>query len=271
MARAGWVEAHPYLEPLARFVAQVDSAWASIDVAEAHLPCWEEYLPDFQDGVPLLHSEGAAIDREPAGEMARALVASLAGRPLPETLAQGVRSLDVELPKGSAGARRVLDCLFGDATDAAAAPGLLRYLGWTAAARHLRPVVKAFESWRDEERWLKNHCPTCGSAPAMAQLIGVDPARLRLLVCGCCGTRWRYRRTICPFCEADAQRLAVVAVEDERRLRIDFCESCRGYLKAYVGEGEEALFLSDWTSLYLDVVAADRGLKRLAASLYDLP
>jgi FdhE protein len=271
VARAGWLETHPYLEPLARFHAQVESAMASIDLVEAPLPSWDDYLADFHDGVPLMQSEGAAIEREPAAGMARALIANLASRPLPDTLAHEVRSLDAMLPDGSAGTQRILDGLFGEATDAAATPGILRFLGWTATARYLRTVVKAFESWRDEERWLKNHCPTCGSAPAMVQLVGVDPARLRLLVCGCCATRWRYRRTICPFCEADVQRLAVIAVESERRLRIDYCESCLGYLKAYVGEGEESLFLSDWTSLHLDLVAADRGLKRLGASLYELP
>jgi len=71
--------------------------------------------------------------------------------------------------------------------------------------------------------------------------------------------------------QTDAHHLAVLAIEGEPNLRIDHCESCRGYLKAYVGEGEEQLFLSDWTSLHLDLVAADRGLERLATSLYQLP
>jgi FdhE protein len=30
------------------------------------------------------------------------------------------------------------------------------------------------------------------------------------------------------------------------------------------------VLLADWTSLHLDVLAKDRGLKRLADSLYDL-
>jgi FdhE protein len=59
-----------------------------------------------------------------------------------------------------------------------------------------------------------------------------------------------------------------VAVEGEGGLRIDFCESCRAYLKTYDGQGNEALLLADWTSLHLDLVAADRGLERRAASLY---
>ena len=139
-----------------------------------------------------------------------------------------------------------------------------------ALTRHLRPVVSAFAKWRDEERWLRNTCPVCGALPAMAQLIGVDPGRMRFLACGCCGSRWRYRRTACPFCEADSLRLGIVTVEGEAELRLDYCEACRGYLKTYNGVGREALLLADWTSIHLDLVARERGLKRLATSLYEL-
>jgi FdhE protein len=53
-------------------------------------------------------------------------------------------------------------------------------------------------------------------------------------------------------------------------LRIDYCSFCRGYLKTYVGQGAEELFLADWTSLHLDIIASDRGLERRAASLYEM-
>lgn len=110
------------------------------------------------------------------------------------------------------------------------------------------PQPALFSRWRDEE----------------------TEGRLRLLSCGRCGTRWRYRRTGCPFCErTDDHRLAVIAVGGEEGLRIDYCEPCRGYLKTYDGEGSEAVLLADWTSLHLDLLARDRGLRRLAASLYE--
>lgn len=105
----------------------------------------------------------------------------------------------------------------------------------------------------------------------MAQLLGNDPGRVRLLCCGCCGTRWRYRRTACPFCEnEDDHRLASVVIEGEEDLRIDYCESCRGYIKTYNGSGNELLLLADWTSLHLDVIAQDHGLNRFGVSLYEL-
>ena len=103
----------------------------------------------------------------------------------------------------------------------------------------------------------------------MAQLAAEEPARRRLLSCGCCGTRWHFKRTCCPFCESDSQRLESVLIEGELGLRIDHCAACSGYIKTYDGQGDENLFLSDWSSLHLDVLASDRGLKRLAASLYD--
>jgi FdhE protein len=102
----------------------------------------------------------------------------------------------------------------------------------------------------------------------MAQLVGTDPGRQRFLACGCCKTRWQYRRTKRPFCEdPDDHRLSVLAVEGEGGLRIDYCDSWRGYLKTYEGEGSESVLLADWTSIQFDVVATDRGLKRLAGSV----
>jgi hypothetical protein len=46
--------------------------------------------------------------------------------------------------------------------------------------------------------------------------------------------------------------------------------SAQGYLKTYEGEGNEVVLLADWTSLHLDLLARDRGLKRLAASLHEV-
>jgi FdhE protein len=62
----------------------------------------------------------------------------------------------------------------------------------------------------------------------------------------------------------------VLTIEGEAPLRIDHCESCSGYLKTYDGEGHESVLLADWTSIHLDIIAQDQGLKRLATSLYHL-
>ncbi len=265
-----WLEAHSYLRPLAELSAQVDRAAAGIDVLDARIPDWEDYRADFLAGVPLLPSTAAAVDLEPGGRMAGVLIERLASGTSSGSLAAEIRALDTELRRETWSSRRIAEFLLGDETLTPPSPGLFRYLAWTATARFLRPVVNAFDGWRDEERWLCRYCPTCGSLPAMAQLVGVDPGRRRLLSCGCCGTRWQFKRTGCPFCETDSQRLVSVTIEGESGLRLDSCELCGGYLKTYEGSGNESFLLEDWTSLHLDILARDRGLKRLASSFYEL-
>jgi len=252
-----WLEQHPYLQPVAHVHALVEEAADGIAVPTAPVPNWDRYATDFLAGVPLLKAFSYTFDFAAAEVAAHTLIRKLASDSLPEPLATQCRELDAELATTGSGSP--------------VHPGLLRYLGWVVMARSLAPVLDEFDAWRNEERWLRNYCPTCGEPPAMGQLVGKDPGRLRKLACGRCRTRWRYRRTGCPFCEGKGDsRLAVVTVEGESGLRIDYCDACKGYLKTYDGEGSESVLLADWTSIHLDMIARDRGLKRMAASLYDL-
>ena len=269
--RDDWLARHAYLQPVAAVHALVDAAADRVSIPLARVPSWPDYLDEFLGGVPLLQSSGAAIDLSPAEASLAALVENLSVTPLPGTLMEEHRALHAELRGDPDAPRRAVAWLLDGASYAPASPGLLQYLGWTVLARYLSEVVAAFSGWRDEEKWFRSYCPTCGGPPAMAQLVGTDPGRLRRLSCGRCLTRWRYRRTGCPFCDtADDHRLAAFAIEGEAALRIDYCEACRGYLKTYVGEGGESLLLADWTSLHLDVIARQRALNRFAASLYQV-
>jgi FdhE protein len=219
-----------------------------------------------------LSSSRVAIDFGPMERGITSLVQRLSSKPLPVRLAEENRALDAELHGDPDLPRCAVAWLIDKDSFTPTHPGLLRYLGWTILARYLCPLVGAFGRWREEERWLRNYCPTCGAPPAMAQLVGrADSGSLRLLSCGCCKTLWRYRRSVCPFCQnGDDYQLRVLAVDGESGLRIDYCEACGGYLKTYNGEGSEAVLLADWTSLHFDVIACDRGMKRLAASLYNI-
>ena len=266
-----WLSSHSYLQPVAQLNALVETAMAGIPNENRSAPIWDDYTADFQQGVPLLESSAVIIDLTAPANAVMLLVEKMSSVLLSNKLALETRSLYSELRSDPHAPRRAIAWLLDRDVYASACPGLLRYFGWTALARHLRPVVDAFAGWRDEERWLRSYCPTCGSRPSMAQLVGTDPGRLRLLSCGRCKTRWRYRRTGCPFCENHSDhRLAVLAVEGEGGLRIDYCEACRGYLKTYDGEGSEHVLLADWTSIHLDIIAHDRGLIRSAASLYEV-
>src|SRR6476469_6851884 len=100
---------------------------------------------------------------------------------------------------------------------------------------------------------MRPYCPTCGSLPAMSHLVGTDPGRQRFLCCGRCATKWRFGRTVCPFCEGESHKVASATADGEHGLRIDHCDACRAYLKTYAGHGSEAVLLADWTSLHLDL------------------
>jgi len=266
-----WMARHPYLKTVADLHAVVETVAAEISIPGAVIPDRNSYAGDFHNGVPLLLSSIVPIDLSPAEKAVILLTDNLATRSLPGGLSEQIQVLASEMYSDSEAPQRAVAWLLDGESFTPTHPGLLQYLGWTVLSRYLKPVVNAFKNSRDDERWLRNYCPTCGSSPAMAQLVGTDPERLRLLSCGCCHTLWRYRRTGCAFCEtAEDHRLEVLAVEGEYGLRIDYCEACGGYLKTYNGEGSEDLLLKDWTSLHLDVVARDRGLKRLGMSLYEL-
>lgn len=253
-----WLSAHPYLRPAADLLAVVERAVDAAAPSTVVAPPLDQYREEFHGGVSLLQSTSAAIDLSQAQlailDVIQAVGASTEGA----VLADGARSLAAALDTDP-------DSL------SVAQIGLLRFFSWTVLRRALGHVVVEFSTWRDEERWLRNYCPLCGAAPAMAQLAGKDPGRLRLLSCGSCRTRWRFSRTGCPFCDSQHDhRLAVVTVAGESGLRLDHCETCLGYVKTYDGEGNESVLLADWTSLHLDLLARDRGLKRRGASLYDL-
>lgn len=256
MTRDAWVARHPYLQPVADLRASVESAAARVVTPVERVPDWQDYLGDFHGGIPLLWSGHTELDVSDGPAVVLGMLGELMRAMPPVWLADQCRALQADLEVRP---------------DSPANVALFRCLLWAVLAAELKLVITAFTSWRDEERWLRNYCPVCGTPPAMAQLVNRTEGRLRLLSCGCCGTRWRYRRTGCPFCEhADDHTLAVVGIQGEGGLRIDYCHRCHGYLKTYDGEGSESVLLADWTSLHLDLLARDRGLKRLASSLYEV-
>lgn len=271
MTQDPWLAQHPYLQPVARLHRLVDAATAEVCIPIADVPDWSEHLHDYQTGVTLLGSSRSVVGLGRAEETFPTFLERIAEKPLPVEIASQCRSLLHEMRQAPDAPGHAIAWLFRKDDFVTAHPDLIYFLGWKFLASYLSVVVNEFRNWRDEDCWLRNYCPTCGGSPAMSQLISNDSAHLRLLSCGYCRTRWRYHRIGCPFCEKnDHHRLATLMVEGQSQLRIDYCENCGGYLKTYNGQGMEAFMLADWTSLHLDLIASDRGLKRLAGTLYKL-
>jgi FdhE protein len=267
MNDSAWVAQHPYLKELADFHVVVEETVREVSLGQASIPRWDDYASDFQAGTPLLLSSLVEIDLNPATSTIALCLEKLSLKPL---LGDVTKQCQALLPKALDPSCQMVEALLHGESSTSAYSGCLHYLGWTVLASYLAPVVEAFSKWRNEDDWLLNYCPICGALPAMGQLVEADTGRVRLLRCGRCKCRWLYRRTACPFCQnADDHRLATLSVRNEP-FRIEYCEGCRGYLKTYVGEGNENCLLADWTSLHLDVVAQDRGLKRCGRSLYEI-
>src|SRR5262245_27834901 len=159
MTRDAWLSAHPYLRPMAQWCGRVERAAAEVVTSHAGAPRWDDCGDDFGAGVPLLSSDSAGLDRDAAGKAIAALVERLGAEPTADPLAADTRRLGAELAREAGAARRAVDWLLGELESAPGeAPGLLRYLGWCALARHLRPLVTAYERWRTDDRWQRRYC-----------------------------------------------------------------------------------------------------------------
>lgn len=268
MNQQQWLATHPYLKPVGELHAAVDVAASQLSVPTIAIPRFENYLPDYQAGVPLLQSDTVDFDFAPVGSLLTALTENLRSVHLPGNLADECRTLAASLQRDDSLALVQLSDvnLISKPTQ-----GLLRFLGWTVLEMYLRPALGAFAKWRDQDFWFRAYCPTCGSVPAMAQLVSIDEGRARYLSCGCCRTLWLYHRRGCPFCgEEDDHRLGSMSFDRESGIRVDYCSNCGSYLKTCSGEAAASSMLSDWSSLHLDILAIDHGLKRSAASLYEI-
>jgi FdhE protein len=268
-----WLEAHPYLEPMARLHHVLERAVGELPREALGTACRETGGPDCAVGVPLLQGADQPLDLAAAGDLLSALVERTAQAPLPPELRHDVRELRDLLRAEPAQRTRAIAWIVdgGDLALEAAKPAVLRLLGWTLLRRLLAPRIASFEGSPTREQWQRTYCPFCGAIPLLAQIVVEDGSSRRSLCCGLCGVRWAFSRIGCPFCgNTDPETLDVLEIDGEPRVRLDHCGDCRGYLKTYVGQGEETLFLSDWASLNLDLLAQERGPKRLGASLFVL-
>jgi FdhE protein len=272
-----WLREHPYLAPIARFQREVEQPAADSAPAAIASPQWPAYVEDYRQGVPLLMSERAAVDRTAASKMLEAIASRLFSAPLPEALKPVAAAVDWRCQQSPGEPARIIDWALG--TDSAKReevqdPGFQRLLAWTAIRRAFGPVLEEFAVWRDEaarrDEWMLGKCPGCGALPAMSELVGVEAGRERRMVCSLCQSRWRYQRVGCPYCSnADPARLDILEIEQEPALRLESCSQCKGYWKTCVDAKLRSLLLQDWPTVHLDVLARERGLERKGASLYE--
>jgi FdhE protein len=107
--------------------------------------------------------------------------------------------------------------------------------------------------------WTCAHCAVCGGDPDLSTIGGSGE---RSLICGRCGLHWAFDAGTCPFCaNRDRARHSSFATADGR-YRVEGCDACRRYLKAYdVRKASRPVLplVDAVATLALDAAAIQRG------------
>ena len=139
---------------------------------------------------------------------------------------------------------------------------LMRKTFWAAVDKLVPDELKLWQ--RDE--WTENFYPICGRRPVMAWLKKLAEGRARYLFCGGCRTLWHWRRVGCPYCgNVDLERIHIIEFDGKRTIRLDVCDECHAYLKTYGEDDEPNIYLRDWTTLHLDLLAEEQHLRKCGA------
>lgn len=269
-----WVKSRPFLQEVANLpktIAQVSSNYQAPTAYELDL---DAITADLRQGTPLLRGALAkVVDTTKAGELLVELTEKLSNAEVPTALQAKAQTLHQIFVQDLTIVSKVVDALLQEEYQTLASyvkdheqadVSLLVFLAWHSISHFISVYVQELNKWLvdNDKEWKKSHCPTCGAVPSMAQLTGAKNGRQKFLSCSCCQTRWVYKRIGCPFCETEeAKHLGILAVEEED-FRIETCDSCHGYIKTYVDEGDETIALSDWSSLHLDAIGKEKGYQR---------
>ena len=127
----------------------------------------------------------------------------------------------------------------------------------------MRPVLTrcadAVMARTDLAGWERNSCPLCGGEPDLAV---ITPAAERLLICGRCAARWRFHQISCPFCLNDDRTKITSLASRDGKYRINACDVCQRYIKAYDARRASRPVLpvvDSVATLPLDAAAIQRG------------
>jgi len=113
-------------------------------------------------------------------------------------------------------------------------------------------------------------CPLCGAKPQLGALRPEGDGASRSLVCSLCATEWRYGRILCPACgEASETNLAVYVTQELPQVRVEACETCRGYIKTVdlTKDGHAVPIVDELAAIPLDLWAREHSYTKLWPNL----
>jgi hypothetical protein len=117
---------------------------------------------------------------------------------------------------------------------------------------------------------LSSLCPVCGSRPLLGVLRIEGDGGRRFLVCSFCSQEWAFRRILCAWCgEEDEKKLPVYVAEELPHIKVEACESCKGYLRTIdlTKDGHAVPMVDDLAAIPLSLWAGERGYSRPETNL----
>lgn len=264
-----WLEGRPFLDELASVYSAIDGV-LSVYSSRAETPAdWEAVKSALGKDEPLLKSGFISLRR--ASNAIKDLSLLHTNESLPKEFTEKCRLLNQALSK----APELADMLIQSSLDEGGknpfreeCADIAAFFMKVSIAAILKPYSAELTDLLDETGWQEGHCPTCGGEPATALLKKTQKGRRRYLVCGSCHTQWYFKRIGCPYCGNTEQKdLEIFESDEEKDMRIDVCESCKGYLKTYIKEGMEEIAVNDWASAHLDAACLEMGYQKHGAAL----
>lgn len=265
-----YVEQHPFLaETAALHQSMQETARKAIRPIE--LP---EDKSERKLGIPLLQQEGAktALLEAAPKEYLRLLTALVKVDAFPPPLRQALAGFRAYMQKARVEKRRRILKMLLEQQDADVTrwaerekkeEPILRLTGWLLFDRLIPDRYRETARYADEGVWQRAYCPVCGRPPVLAQLARQAEGRKRYLVCDGCHTKWDYRRLGCVYCgNDDLQKMHILDTEKEPMVRLDVCDACGSYLKTINKEDDGIVYLQDWTTLHMDLLAENEGFTK---------
>lgn len=143
---------------------------------------------------------------------------------------------------------------------------LLVFIALSIAKPFFEAVAEKLRDKVDNDQWLRNYCPVCGSSAQISKLEKEEGKRF--LYCLLCSTEWRFMRLKCSFCGNEQASGMKFLEEEGGPYRIDLCGQCRRYIKTFNekkagGSTKEVIpFVEDLATMYLDILAEKEGYER---------
>jgi len=270
-----WLEKHPFLKDIGEMNLSIIQILEKIEIEPLSLPDLDFYKDAFGKGIPIFQNEELQQALyQPVEQVLRAVTKVLSETQVPAALKKSCQALHFYAKKNSTD--ELLGYVLRQETNKIKAfcrkntldENFTNFALWLSLTHVLSQNFPAIKLWINGKDWERNYCPVCGSLPVLAQLKQANDGHQRHLICGSCHTSWSYKRIGCAYCgNEELNRLRLYETDSEPAMRIDVCEDCHTYIKTYIKEGQEAIYLADWTTLHLDLLAEKEGFSKKGSSL----